>query len=46
MTQAELNYLERMPRLLHDLVNEISNLNKQVKVLTEKVEQLNSNDKK
>lgn len=40
MTQAELRYFELMPSILRNLVNEVSDLNKQVKELTEEIKNL------
>lgn len=40
MTQAELDFLTRTPRLLNAMVDELKKLNENIKKLTEKVENL------
>lgn len=40
MTQAELNYLTRMPNLIAELVNQIKSLNEKVGELTKEVKEL------
>lgn len=40
MTKAELDFYERMPRLMHQLVEEVKSLTEQVSALTEEVKSL------
>ena len=40
MTKAELEFYERMPRLLHQLVEEVKSLTDKVESLTEEVKNL------
>jgi cell division protein FtsB len=40
MTKAELEFYERMPRLMHQLVEEVKSLTDKVESLTEEVKNL------
>ena len=40
MTQAELDFLTKIPRILNTMADELKKLNENIKKLTEKVENL------